>query len=366
VAGRVLTVRELGRATLARQLLLERAAVGVAEAVERLGGLQAQEPRPPFVGLWSRLQGFRRDDLVSALHDRTVVRGMLMRATLHVMSARDYAGVRPALAPVMTQAMTGALRGRMEGLELEAVLPAARELLDERPRTFDELRTLLQERFPRVNDRALGYAVRTQMPLAMVPSEDRWGFPRVASFTPAEPWIGRPLPDVAGPEEIVVRHLAAFGPATTTDVQSWSGLGGLRPVLDGMRDQLEVFTDERGRELFDLPDAPRPPADTPAPVRLLPEFDSLVLAHDDRSRVVADEHRSEVVTKNLRVRATFLVDGVVAGTWSIERKGRTSTLRLSPFAKLPRRVEKELAGEAERLLAFAEEDAATHAVQLVS
>jgi Winged helix DNA-binding domain len=200
----------------------------------------------------------------------------------------------------------------------------------------------------------------------MVPSEDRWGFPRVASFTPAEPWIGRPLPDVAVPEEIVVRHLAAFGPATATDVQSWSGLGGLRPVLDGMRDQLEVFTDERGRELFDLPDAPRPPADTPAPVRLLPEFDSLVLAHDDRSRVVADEHRSEVVTKNLRVRATFLVDGVVAGTWSIERKGRTSTLRLSPFAKLPRRVEKELAGEAERLLAFAEEDAATHAVQLVS
>jgi Winged helix DNA-binding domain len=362
VAAGVLTARELGRATLARQLLLAREPAPVVEAVERIGGPQAQEPRPPFLALWSRVEGFDRDELLRALHDRALVRGMLVRATLHLVSTRDFGALRPALAPVMTAAMNGALRGRMEGLDLGDALPAARSLLGERPRTFEELRALLSERFPAANERALGYAVRTQLPLAMVPSEDRWGFPRAAAFALADEWLGEPLPKEEPLEPLVRRHLAAFGPASAADVQAWSGLGGMKAVLDGMREELAVFEDERGRELFDLHEAPRPPADTPAPARLLPDFDSLLLAHADRSRVIADEHRPIVVTKNLRVRATFLLDGVVAGTWSIERKGRAATLRLAPFAKLRKADAKELTAEAESLLAFAEPDAAKRAV----
>lgn len=350
MARRVLTARELGRATLARQLLLERAQVPVVEAVERVGGLQAQEPRPPFVGLWSRVAGFAPSGLLGPLRAGEVVRGMLMRATLHLVSAGDFAALRPALAPAMTAAMNGALRGRMDGLVLEEVIPAARALLAERPRTFDELRSLLGERFPAANDRALGYAVRTQLPLVMVPSEDRWGFPRAAEFALPAAAPARDAPA----EPLVRRHLAAFGPASAADAQAWSGVRGLGAVLDGMRDELEVFADERGRELFDLPGAPRPGADTPAPPRLLPEFDSLLLAHADRSRVIADEHRPLVVTKNLRVRATFLLDGVVAGTWAIERKGRSARIALTPFGRLRKADRQALDAEGEALLAFAE------------
>jgi hypothetical protein len=305
------------------------------------------------------VEGFRREDLLAALHDRAVVRGMLMRATLHLVSAADFAAMRPALGPVMSAAMNAALRGRMDGLDLQAVLPAAHALIAESPRTFEELRTLLSERFPAANERALGYAVRTQLPLAMVPGEERWGFPRASFFALPDP---PRLPEQAPAQPLVRRYLGAFGPAGAADVQEWSGLRGMDAVLDGMRDSLVVFEDERGRELFDLPDAPRPPADTPAPARLLGEFDSLLLAHADRTRVIADEHRPLLVTRNLRVRATFLLDGRVAGTWSIERKGRAATLRLAPFAKLRKPDATALGAEAEALLRFAEEDATSFAV----
>jgi len=162
----------------------------------------------------------------------------------------------------------------------------------------------------------------------------------------------------------VRRHLAAFGPASAADVQSWSGVGAMKTLLKGMRDELVVFADESGRELFDLPDAPRPDGDVPAPVRFLPEFDNLVLAHDDRSRLIADEHRPLVTTKNLRVRATFLVGGRVAGTWTIELKRKVATLRLAPFAQLTRALVKELTAEGEALVRFAEPDATGHEVAI--
>ena len=220
--------------------------------------------------------------------------------------------------------------------------------------TFDEIRGGLRERIPEVNDRALGYAVRTLLALVMVPDEDaRWGYPRVARFQEAEAFLGRGL-DARDAQALAARYLGAFGPAGAKDVQAWSGIGAMKAVLDGMRDRLEVFADERGRELYDLPGAPRPGSDVPAPVRYLPEFDNLVLAHDDRSRVIADEHRPLVTTKNLRVKATFLVDGVVAGTWSIEVKRKVATLRLAPFGKLAKRVVRELEAEGDALLRFTE------------
>jgi hypothetical protein len=354
------TRKELNRATLARQLLLARAPATPVKAVERLAGLQAQEPRPPFIGLWTRLEGFAREDLRAALQAGDLVRAMAMRATLHLMSARDFAALRMSLQPVMTRAMRGALRGRDQGLDLDRVLPAARALLEEEPRDFNTLRALLSARFPEVNHRALGYAVRTQIPLVMVPTGDRWAFPAAARF--ALP--GFRVADDGGPEPLVLRYLAAFGPATAADVQTWSGLQGVKAVLEALRERLVVVKDDGGHELFDLPDAPRPGADAEAPPRFLPDFDNLMLAYADRTRVIADEHRGEVVTKNLRVRATFLWDGFVAGTWTIERKGKAATLRLAPFARLSKRAAAALTEEGEALLRFAEDDAASLDVKL--
>jgi hypothetical protein len=361
----ILTRRQLNRATLARQMLLAREKVSSVEAVERLCGMQAQEPKHPFIGLWTRVERFRRRDLHEALHRRDLVRGTMMRATLHLVSARDYAALRMPLQPVLTQA-TRVLGERAQGLELDQLLPVARTLLQEGPRNFNELRALLQQKFPAVNDRALGYAVRTNLPLVMVPTEDRWSFPSVADFTLAETWLGTPLADDAAPQALVLRYLAAFGPATATDVQTWSGLQGLKVALDGLRPQLRVWKDERGRDLFDLPKAPRPDEDVDAPPRFLPEFDNLVLAHSDRTRVLADEHRGAVVTKNLRVRATFLWDGFVRGTWDIERKRSSATLHLTPFEPLPKRAADEFAAEGMALLQFVEEDATSFDVQITA
>ena len=283
LASQTLSTRQLNRATLARQLLLAREPIGPVEAIGRLCGLQAQEAAPPFIGLWTRLDGFEREHLLAALRDREVVRATLMRATLHLLGATDYAAFRCALMPVMERAVR-VLGERAKGLEPEAVLPAARELLLERPRGFNELRRLLQERFPAVNDRALGYTVRTHVPLVMVPTDAPWGFPSVADFALADEWLGRPLPEDGTPEQLVLRYLAAFGPASAADAQTWSGLQGLAPVLEALRPQLLVFKSEGSRrELFDLPGAPRPDGDVPAPARFLPEFDNLVLAHADRT-----------------------------------------------------------------------------------
>jgi hypothetical protein len=364
VSAELLTLGQLNRATLARQLLLGRADLPVVEAVERLAGMQAQEPKPPFVGLWTRLRGFARADLVEALHGRQVVRATMMRGTLHLVSARDYAALRATLQPMLSASMK-LLGDRAAGLALDAVLTAARRLIAERPRTFEETRAALRALFPDVNDRALGFATRMSLPLVMVPTADRWSFPSNAAFALAEEWLGGPLDDAGAPERLVVGYLGAFGPASTADAQEWSGLGGLKPVFEALRPRLVAFRDESGRrELFDLPGAPRPDAAVPAPPRLLPEFDNLVLAHAVRTRVLADEHRGRVVTKNLRVNATFLVDGRVAGIWRIERKRATATLSIAPFDPLPPAAATALCEEGEALLRFVEGDASAFDVRV--
>ncbi|GAA2640034.1 winged helix DNA-binding domain-containing protein [Actinomadura fulvescens] len=359
----VLSLRALNRATLARQMLLAREEVSVAEAVERLCGMQAQEPKPPFLGLWTRVAGFEAAWLRAALQERSVVRATMMRGTLHLVSARDYGALRASMQPMLDAGLR-MLGARAEGLELDKVLPAARVLLEVRARTFNELRALLQEEFPGVNDRALGFSVRMCLPLVMVPTEDRWAFARTSEFTLADTWLGEPPSDDPSPEALVLRYLSAFGPASVADAQEWSGLPKLGEVLERLRPRLRTFMDDKGRELFDLPEAPRPEEDTPAEARFLPEFDNLVLAHADRSRVIADAHRPSLTTKNLRVRATFLWDGFAAGLWEVERKRRVATLRLRPFEKLPRRALNALTTEGERLLEFAEPDAPERQVVL--
>jgi hypothetical protein len=360
-----LSLRALNRATLARQMLLskEREETSVAHAVQRLVGLQAQWPKPPFVGLWSRVAGFTREDLVRLLDERRLVRGTMMRGTLHLVTAEDFRALRACLQPMLTQGMQSILKGRTAGFDIDRVVTAARALLDEEPRTFTELRARLVLRFPEGDERAMGFAVRTHLPLVQVPAGgSAWAFPADAAFAVAESWIGAPLAKDEGPAALVRRYLAAFGPAIVADVQAWSGLKALRGVVDALRPELDILQDERGRELFDLRGAPRPPEDAPAPPRFLPEYDNLIVSREG-ARFVADAHRPSVFLSALRVRATFLVDGFVAGTWKITRARAKATLDVEPFATLPVAARRALGDEAARLVRFQEPDATEHDVR---
>ncbi len=360
----VLNPRQLNRALLARQRLLARLArdqrdtAAPAAVVEHLVGLQAQLARPPFVGLWTRIEGFERGDLLEALRKREILRATAMRGTLHLMTAADYLALRGALQPMLTRGMQAILRERSQSLDMEALQAEARAFFGGAPATFDALRDHLKATNVAADERAMAYAVRMHLPLVQVPTDDAWGFPAAADFALADAWIGKPVPAEETPAHALVRrYLAAFGPATPRDAQVWSGLQALKPVFEDLRPGLVTFRDERKRELFDLPDAPRPSDDAPAPVRFLPEFDNLVLGHDDRTRVIADEHRPRVTLKNLQVRATFLVDGFVAGTWKIERKKKSAALILEPFGPIAKGAAAELEQEGEALLRFSEEDA---------
>lgn len=349
----VLTRRDLNRATLARQLLLARAEVTVADAVGRLLAMQAQEPRPPFTGLWARVADFTADDLRTALRDRTVVRATWVRATLHLLPAADYVRFRSLLAPTLAAGAAQTIK-RLPGdiPDLDELIAAAREVLGDGPLDFAAIRDRLAERFPKANDRALGYQVRLCLPLVMVPTDDPWAFPSAAQFGLAETLLDQHLHTTAEAEEFTRRYLAAYGPATAADMQTWSWLPEAKATLDTLRPELAVFRDESGKELFDLPDAPRPDGDVPAPARFLPDFDSLLLAHADRTRIIPEEHRTKLVTKNLRVTAAVLHDGIACGTWKITRKKTAATLTITPFTTLPKRAVAELTEEGERLLAF--------------
>jgi winged helix DNA-binding protein len=355
----ILTTRALNRATLARQMLLEREKTTVLRAVERLAGLQAQLARPPFIGLWSRLAGFRAEDLMRPVHARKIVRATLMRGTLHLVTTKDYRALRPLFQPMLTASMQAILGERARGLDLDRLTATARSCLDERPQTFEDLRAALRAAWPKADERAMGYAVRMHLPLIQVPAETRWGWPGAAAFAAAETWLGARVETRGDLGGLVRCYLAAFGPASVRDAETWSYVKGLADTFEALRPKLRVFRDERGRELFDLPKAPRPPAGTPVPVRFLPDYDNLLLAHADRTRVIAAAHRSKVSTPNLRTLATFLVDGFVAGTWRIERKRASATLVLEPFATISRPTRAELAAEGEALARFAEPDART-------
>jgi hypothetical protein len=253
--------------------------------------------------------------------------------------------------------MQAVLGARTRGLDLDRLNAAARACLDERPCTFEELRSVLRKAWPRADERAMGYAVRTHLPLVQVPTDTRWGWPGAAAFAVAESWIGARLDGEGDPKALVLSYLGAFGPAAVRDAETWSYLKGLGPAFEALRPKLRVFRDERGRELFDLPKAPRPPESTPAPVRFLPDYDNLLLSHADRRRVIADEHRSRVATANLRILPTFLVDGFVGGTWKIERARAAASLVLEPFEALSRKTRSELVEEGEALVRFVEPDA---------
>jgi hypothetical protein len=364
--GPTLSLREINRATLARQMLLARESVSPLSAVERLVAMQAQLPRPPFVGLWSRVDGFARDQLTTLLKCRQVVRATFLRATLHLVSASDYLAFRPVLRPALDAAMHGILRTRMSGIDLDELTARATRMLRERPRTFEELRDEFLRADSTVDERAMGYAVRLQLPLVQVPAgrDAPWAFPAKASFAVAEDWLGRRVPVQAEPpDDLIIRYLAAYGPATVADFQAWSGVPALADAMARLGPRLTNYRDERGRDLLDLRGAPHPGGNAPAPVRFIPDYDNLIVARADE-RFVARAHRPKVFLPGLRVAPTVLVDGFVGATWRIERTRRAAALVIDPFAPFTTRVRKEVQSEAEALLRFAEPDAGTIEVRI--
>jgi hypothetical protein len=352
VADRVLTRRELNRALLARQLLLERKATTVARAVEQLAGLQAQYTPSPYLTLHALLEAFERDDLTRALERRKVVKALLMRGTLHIVTPRDFWAFTTARSAMGTDYWPPSYERQFPKRRIASVAKTTVAELRAGPKTFAEVSALLAPHADGVvTTTFLWRRIQGQEHVVHAAPSGVWGYHKEGVYEAAEAAIGGapPNPDEAR-EHLIGRYLAAFGPATKQDIGQWAGVQRTRPIAETLeRMKLRTFADEQGRTLYDLPRAPLPDADTPAPVRLVPRYDNLVLSHADRTRILGDVPVTKIVTKNALVHATILVDGFVAGTWQLE-KGR---VKLEPFRRIPLEVNAALKEEAERVETFA-------------
>lgn len=348
----VLGTRALGRATLARQLLLDRADLPVRDAVAHLCGLQAQEPQEPFVGLWSRLHAFDPAALSDLLVARAVVRTHLMRRTVHLVTADDALAWRSRHEAMLRQKVLGVYRRELAGVDLHELAAAGRAVLaDGVPRSMAELARAVADRWPAPGTRALGEMLVTALiPTVQLPPRGLWRTKAGVRNVPLTTWLGReidpPAPNGSDPagEAMVRRYLAAYGPAATADLRAWSGAAGLPSAVAAVREELVSFRDERGRELLDLPGAPRPDPDTPAPVRFLPAFDNAILGYADRNRIIDTADRGLSVA-GARV---VLVDGRVAATWTVE----DNAVVVAPRARLSRADRAAVAAEGQALAAF--------------
>ncbi|HYI34181.1 MAG TPA: winged helix DNA-binding domain-containing protein [Glaciibacter sp.] len=352
MAAPVISQRALGRATLARQLLLERSPMAPVDAVRHLVGLQAQTPQTWYTGLWSRLLDFDATIFGRQLEDRVVVRMALMRSTIHLVAAEDAAGIRRLVQPVIERSTRGAFARQWDGLDLDEVAGVARELLDAQPMTFAELGARLQEQWPEHDRTALGQVARSALPLVQVPPRGVWRRSGPIRHTTLEAWVGDSVGAPISPDVLVRRYLAAFGPASVMDIQAWCGLTRLREVVDRLRPGLLVFRSEAGRELFDLPDAPRPREDVPAPPRFLYDYDNLLLSHADRSRFLIHNLFEFGWTFDGPQPSALLVDGRVEATWVSGRDDGSPVLSIRPLGSLSAQVRDEIAGEGAKLLAF--------------
>ncbi|GIG39651.1 winged helix DNA-binding domain-containing protein [Cellulomonas phragmiteti] len=383
--------RALNRALLARQHLLARTRDDVPTVLEHLVGLQAQHPWSPFLGLWSRVAGFTTGDLDAALTDRTVVRIAVMRSTVHLVTARDAPVLAALTRPVLARepAANERRRASLAAVDVDRLTSLAAAHLRAGPRLTTDLGALLAQEWPAAHPQDLSAFARALLPLVQVTPRGLWRRPAATAWTLLDAWVpGAVREDEVLPcdddrrralERLVLRYLGAFGPASVADVQAWSGLTGLRDVVAGLRDRLvevpaaPVRPGGRPRVLLDLPDAPRPDPEVPAPVRLLPDFDNLWLAHAQRTRVIDDEHRRRLQTRNGRLPAVVLVDGRVRATWAVDRArtgtgraGRrgTATLTLTPLEPLSAAQRRDVLAAAEPAVRFVADDADAHVVRL--
>ena len=359
LSAEVLSRRELNRALLQRQHLLRRADMPVKDMVEHLVGIQAQEIMPPYIGLWSRLQGFNPDELGRLLEEREAVRLWLMRGTIHLVTVGDALAFKPLTQVVAERQHRGGHYGRrMAGADIEALVETARELLVEEPLGARELgRRLVAQGFGD-DAEAIGNAARTHLPLVQVTPRGVWGKRGQAKLATIQSWTGSELEPEPSIDDFVLRYLRAFGPASVADIQNWSGLTRLREVVERLCERLVVFQDESGRELFDLPDAPRPDPDVPAPVRLLGEYDNVLLGHADRTRIVPAGFPWAAMRAFRRFVSTVLVNGVLRATWWLEREGNAAAiLGIRPFGRLSNQDRDDVESEAQRMIDFAAGDA---------
>jgi Winged helix DNA-binding domain len=311
----VLTTRVLNRTLLQRQHLLERTTMPVEEMVAHLVGMQAQETLPPYVGLWSRLEGFTPEQLTSLLEARRLSRTIVMRGTIHLLTPADCLGLRPLLQETLERLMRGTpFMWHVEDLDRDQLVGAAREVLGPEPVPVRELGETLAERFPRHEPGHLANAVRLLLPLVQTPPRGLWGRGGGPAYVHAEQWHGSTGP-VMSVEELVRRYLRAFGPARAADITAWSGMTGIRAVLARMEDELVRHTDEEGRTLVDLAELAPAEGDLPAPVRLLGKYDNLWLSHADRTRAAIPENRARWMGRNGGTGNAVFVDGMLEGLW---------------------------------------------------
>lgn len=363
MAERTLTRRQLNRATLARQLLLERADLPVVEAVGRLAGMQMQEELPVHVGLWSRLAGLTREAVAAAFADRSLVRGTAMRGTLYALTADAFGWVRPTIEPSLAEDALKYVRKTASAEQVGAAIDHLTTRLADGPLTAEEMRDAVDALMPGCDVRTVAYAARMALPLVQLPGGGRAGVSAFSTKTPfalAETWLGRPLASAPDHPELVRRYLAAYGPATAPDVGAWTGVPGANALLKGMTHQLVTYRSEAKTLLYDIFGGLLPDPETPAPPRLLPAFDNLLLSHKDRTRVVTDEHRARLYQKgNLRILASILIDGQAVGTWRLETKRNAASLVIVPFVPIAKTDRLALEAEAETLARFLEPSART-------
>jgi Winged helix DNA-binding domain len=332
VAADVLTARSLNRASLARQLLLERStSVDPLTAVERLVGLQAQNPLDPYLALWSRLADFDPGVVGGAMEDRRLVRIVVMRGTIHLVTADDAVALPPVVQPVLDMeiARHPEFSPHLRDLDLAPLLAFTRSVLAEQPSTMTRLRAAIADRFPDVHPGAVAYATRCHVPLVQVPPRGVWGKKGQVTLAPVETWLDRPLGTTTAPDGAVLRYLAVFGPATVADVAAWTRLTAMREVLDRLAPRLRTFADERGRTLYDVPDGLLPDPDVDAPVRFLPEYDNALLSYADRTRFAPDDDRRFRGAAEGAFKGSVLVDGRVRAIWAPDRaapKGRPTVV----------------------------------------
>jgi hypothetical protein len=359
-----LTDRQLNRATLARQMLLERSDRGIAEAVEWLLGLQGQQTQDPYIGLWSRLHGFTHEALTALIVDRILVRATTMRGTLHLHTADDLIGIREHMQPFLRTVWNSNFRKRFGGNDEAAVLKLARRYIDEKSATAGELGKRLHESFPTADPLSMTVLLQMSDTLIQIPPTRIWGSGHAPVLTRIQNWLPAPYERPISRETLVRRYLAAYGPASVADMQTWSRLTKLGEVFEALRPELVTFIAPDDRELFDLPDAPRPDADTPAPVRFLPLYENAYLGYDNRRRMLAEDDAKRInMFENFK--PGVLVDGVIAAGWTVETKKGAATLTIEPYHKLRKTDVAELESEGERFLRFMEEKAESFDVRVL-
>lgn len=356
--------RAVNRATLARQLLLERSALPVVAAVEHLAGLQAQTPHTWYVGLWSRLVDLDADAVGALLVERKLVRIALMRSTIHLVTAADAIGMRPLVEPVIVRSTSGNFGKHLVGVDLAALVAAGREILTAEPVLWSELGRRLAPRFPGRDEASLAQGVRAHLALVQIPPRGVWGRSGQPVHTPLDHWLGDLTAPALTVDELVLRYLAAYGPATVKDVQTWSGLTRLGEVVDQLAPRLVRLRHEDGHELVDLPDAPRPDPDTPAPVRYLYDFDNLMLSYADRARMSGSPPPDGLYTQHGPLPGAVLVDGVFEGGWMIKRTREGATIHVRSTARLTAADEAAITAEGLRLLTLLAPDVPSHDVTI--